>query len=162
MAAAVAVLAVPLGSTAHLAVGLVALARTLVVLRRKVTLAEPQWPTLAVVAVVVVAAWVRQVARHPRVAMVALEPAVLFQGQVFLMRPAAVVLPVIQELLPVVTLAHPELPALVAPLVPEVSAAPVIMVVMLLVAPVVHPDLVVVADPPMEGWVEAAPLVLQS
>jgi hypothetical protein len=78
------------------------------------------------------------------------------------MRLAAVVVPVIQELLPVVTLAYPELPALVVPLVPEVSAAPVIMVVMLLVALVVHMDLVVVADPRMEGWVEAAPLVLRS
>jgi hypothetical protein len=162
MVAAVAVLAVPLGLAAHLAAVLGVLAQTLVALRRKVTLAEHQLPTLAVVAVVVVVVLVRPVARHPRVAMVALEPSVLFQGQVFLMRPAAVVLPVIQELLPVVTLAHPELPALVVPLVPEVSAAPVILDVMLLVALVVHLDLVVVADPPMEGWVEAAPLVLQS
>jgi hypothetical protein len=73
MVAAVAVLAVPLDSAAHLAAVLGVLPQMLVALRRKATQAEHQLPTLAVVVAVVVAVLVRQAARRPRVAMVAME-----------------------------------------------------------------------------------------
>jgi hypothetical protein len=74
----------------------------------------------------------------------------------------AAALLVILELLPVEIPAHPGLRVQAVPQVPEVSAAPAIMVVTLLVALVAHQDLVVAADPPMEAWVVTAPLVSPS
>ncbi len=73
MVAAVAVLAVPLELAARLVVVLGVLPQMLVALRRKATRAERQLPTLAVVAAVVVAALVRQAARHLRGVTVAME-----------------------------------------------------------------------------------------